>query len=247
MSKRTEVWAHRGASGYAPENTIEAFRIAVEMKADGVELDVQLSKDGEIVVVHDEALERVSGIPVYVRDMAFAELKELNVSRHFSGFHPTRIPRLAEVLEELKGTGLKINIELKTGICFYPGIEEKTAELVKGMEMEKRVIFSSFNHKSAVKMKRLCSKSETGFLVSDVLVDAASYAKEYGADALHPACHHMQDEELIARCHENGIAVNLWTVNNCDEMKKYCIMGADAIITNYPDIARGVVNGLHFF
>lgn len=244
MKKKTEVWAHRGASGHVPENTIEAFRMAAEMRADGVELDVQLSKDGELVVIHDETLDRVSGELGYVRDMDFAELRKLNVSRPFPDFAPTRIPSLAEVLEELKGAGLKINIEIKNGIFFYPGIEEKTAELVKRIEMEERIIFSSFNHQSVMKMKSRCPKSETGFLVADVLVDAVSYAKEYGVDALHPPWHHAQDEGFIARCHESGLAVNLWTVNNHDDMEKYCLWGADAIITNYPDIARNVVKGI---
>lgn len=244
LGKRTKIWAHRGASGYAPENTIEAFRAAVEMKADGIELDVQLSKDGELVVIHDETLERVSGTFGYVRDLTLAELKELDVSCPIPRFLPTRIPTLGEVLEEMKGTKLKINIELKTGLYFYPGIEEKTARLVRRMEMEKKIIFSSFNHQSVMKIKSLCPKAKTAFLVSDVLVNAASYAKKNGVNALHPANHHMQDEGLIVRCHKKGIAVNIWTVNNRDDMKKYCLWGADAIITNYPDIAAEVVRSL---
>lgn len=240
--KRTKIWAHRGASGYAPENTMEAFRMAVEMKADGVELDVQLSRDGQLVVIHDERLDRVSGVPGSVRDLTLAQLRELNVSRPCPDFGPTRIPTLAEVLEEMKGTGLKVNIELKTGIYFYPGIEEKTAKLVASMELEKSVWFSSFNHLSVMKLQSLCPNARTAFLVSDVLVDSASYAKKYGVDALHPAVWHMQDEALIARCHEKGIAVNLWTVNDRDDMKKFCLWGADAIITNYPDVGREAVD-----
>ena len=244
IGKRTKIWAHRGASGYAPENTMEAFRMAVEMGADGVELDVQLSKDGELVVIHDETLERVSGVAGYVKDMTLAELRALNVSGSFPNFCPTQIPTLAKVLEELKGSGLEVNIELKTGVYFYPGIEEKAAELVKRMEMEKRVWFSSFNHQSVMKLKEFCPKAKTAFLLADVLVNAISYAKKYGVDALHPAYWHMQDIDFIDRCHKKGIAVNLWTINHRSDMKKYCLCGADAIITNYPDIAREVVGSL---
>ncbi len=241
MSRKTKIWAHRGASGYAPENTIEAFRMAAKMDADGVEFDVQLTKDGELVVIHDEMLERVSGAAGYVKDMTLAQLKELNVSRPFPNFHPTQIPTLAEVLEELKASRLEINIELKTGIYFYPGIEEKTASLIKHMEMENRVWFSSFNHQSVMKLKSLCPKAKTAFLLSDVLVDAVSYAKQHGVDALHPFYCHMQEEGFIRRCHKEGIAVNLWTVNRRHDMEKYCLLGADAIITNYPDTAWEVL------
>lgn len=241
MGKRTEVWAHRGASAYAPENTIEAFRMAAEMDADGVELDIQLSRDGELVVIHDETLDRVSGMARNVRDLTLSQLKELDVSRPIPGFHTVRIPTLSEVLEELRNTSLEINIECKTGICFYPGLEEKAVELIKCMNMTKRILFSSFNHQSVMKIKALCPKVKTGFLIGDVMVDAASYAEKYGVNALHPACYHMQDAELIARCHKKGIAVNLWTVNEREDMRRYCLAGADAIITNYPDIAKEVV------
>lgn len=244
MSKRTKVWAHRGASGYAPENTIEAFRLAAEMGADGVELDIQLSKDGELVVIHDENLERVSGVDRNVRDLTLSQLKELDVSRPIPDFRTVRIPTLSEVLEELKNTKLKINIECKTGIYFYPGLEEKAVKLVKHMDMTKRIWFSSFNHQSVMTIKSLCPKAKTGFLIADVMVDAASYAKKHGVNALHPSCYHMQDKELLARCHKKGIAVNLWTVDDREDMRRYCLEGVDAIITDYPDIAKEVVRSL---
>ena len=117
-----KVWAHRGASAYAPENTISAFRKAAEMKADGVELDIQLSKDGELVVIHDETVDRVSDRKGFVRDFTLRELQEIDVSRPIPGFGFERIPTLSEVLEELKPTGMTVNIECKTGIFFYPGL-----------------------------------------------------------------------------------------------------------------------------
>ncbi len=134
MSK-TKVWAHRGASGYVPENTIEAFRKAAEMGADGVELDIQLSNDGELVVIHDESVDRVSDGSGWVRDYTLAELKILDVGKPIPGYGVARIPTLAEVLEELKPTDMTINIECKTGIYFYPGLEEKMEKLVKSMGM----------------------------------------------------------------------------------------------------------------
>lgn len=214
---KTEVWAHRGASGYAPENTIEAFRMAAQLNADGVELDVQLTKDGELVVVHDERVDRVSDRVGYVKDYT---------------------------LEELRPTGMKINIECKTGIFFYPGLEEKMVKLVEDMKMTDRIWCSSFNHESVLKVKQLCPAMKTGFLIADVIVNVADYSKRCGVDALHPALYHMQDESLIRKCRENGLAVHVWTVNETEDMKKLCRAGVEAIITNFPDNARNVVDSL---
>ncbi len=242
--KKVEVWAHRGASGYAPENTIEAFRKAVEMRADGVELDVQMSKDGELVVIHDETLDRVSDVSGNVRDMTLAQLKEVDVGKPFPGYPTVRIPTLREVMEELKPTGLTINIECKTGLFFYPGLEEKLNELIGKMNMEEKIWISSFNHRSVLRMKALRPELKTGFLVQDVLADAAGYAKYYGVEALHPACYHMQEEGLIERCKEQGVAVHLWTVNDREWMERFARAGVDALITNYPDQAREVIDRL---
>ena len=240
----TEIWAHRVASGYAPENTIPSFAKAVEMKADGVELDVQLSKDGELVVIHDETVDRVSDRRGYVKDFTVQELKLMDVSRPVPGFGTVRIPTLAEVLEELKPSGMTINIECKTGIFFYPGLEEKMVKLVKDMNMTDKIWCSSFNHESVLKVKQLCPEMKTGFLVSDVIIDVADYVKQNGVIALHPALYHMQDKELISKCKRKGIAVHVWTVNDRQDMRRLCLEEADSIITNYPDIARNVVDSL---
>ena len=237
-----KVWAHRGASGYAPENTISAFKKASQMNADGVELDIQLSKDGELVVIHDETVDRVSDRKGFVKDYTLRELREIDVSRPMPGFGFERIPKLSEVLEELKPTGMTINIECKTGVFFYPGIEEKMIKLLKDMKMTDRIWCSSFNHESVKKVKRLCPEMKTGFLIGDVIIDVADYARKNGAMALHPALYHMQDEGLIDRCKKNGLAVHVWTVNDSKDMETLCKAGVDALITNYPDIARKVVD-----
>lgn len=111
----TEVWAHRGASGYAPENTLEAFALAAEMEADGVELDVQMSRDGYLVVVHDERIDRVSNGSGFIRDFTLEELKGFLFNKTHPEYKDARIPTLREVYELLKDTPLKINVELKNG------------------------------------------------------------------------------------------------------------------------------------
>ena len=240
---KTQVWAHRGASAYAPENTLEAFRLAAEMGADGVELDVQLSRDKELVVAHDETIDRVSSGTGYIKDYTLAQLKGFSFNRLFPAFKDARIPTLKEVYELLKPTGLTVNVELKTGIILYPDIEKKVLALTAFMGMEDRVIYSSFCHPSLVKIKELDGNSRTGLLYSDGWIDAASYGRHtVGADALHPALYHLQDLSLIPSARRQGLAVNVWTVNEEQHMEMLVQQGVDAIITNRPDLCRSVVD-----
>lgn len=115
---KTKVWAHRGASAYAPENTLEAFQLAVDQKADGVELDVQMTKDGKLVVIHDETIDRTSDGHGRVMDHTLSELKKMKFNRTHPEYADATIPTLAEVYELLKPAGLEINVEIKTGIIF---------------------------------------------------------------------------------------------------------------------------------
>ena len=120
----TKIYAHRGASGYAPENTLEAFYIAMQQGADGIELDVQLTKDGEVVVIHDETINRVSNGKGKVMDYTLAELKQFSFHNHMDMYKNVRIPTLQEVLDLVKPGKMEVNIELKTGIFFKIGIPE---------------------------------------------------------------------------------------------------------------------------
>lgn len=155
-SKKIKVWAHRGASGYAPENTMDAFRKAIEMKADGIELDVNLTKDGEVVVIHDEVLDRVSDGTGRVQDFTCNELKKFNFNKIHPEYEKEEIPTLEEVYQLIKPTDLTINVEMKTGNTFYPGMEDKVLELTKKYDMMDRIIVSSFNHYTIRSMKEKC-------------------------------------------------------------------------------------------
>lgn len=241
--KKTQVWAHRGASAYAPENTLEAFALAVEQGADGVELDVQMTRDGELVVAHDETVDRVSNGSGYIKDYTLDELKKLRFNRLFPEYEAAVIPTLREVYELLKPTGLVVNAELKTGIIQYEGIEEKVLRLAAEMGMKDRVIYSSFYHPALVALKALDASVRTGLLYSDGWIDVASYGKNtVRADALHPALYHMQDKELIPSARAHGLALHVWTVNDGDYMKMLAEQGIEAIITNRPDVCRSVVD-----
>lgn len=236
----TKIWAHRGASGYAPENTLEAFALAVEQEADGVELDIQLTKDQRLVVIHDETLDRVSERHGYVKDFEWKELCKIPVNRTIPEYKEVFIPTLEDVYQLLKSSGLTVNVELKTGVIWYPQIEEKVLALTKEMGMLEQVIFSSFNHISIKKIKEIEPKAKTGILYSDVLYQAAEYSRKVEADALHPVFYHRYIETVWKEYQKAQIPLHIWTVNTEKEMNDLIGEGVEAIITNYPDKARMV-------
>lgn len=235
------VWAHRGASGYCPENTLPAFSRAVELGADSVELDVQLTRDGELVVCHDERVNRTSSGSGWIKDMTLEELKALDFSCGQEAFAGVRIPTMRQVFDLLAATNLTVNIELKTGIVFYPGIEEKVLALTEECGFWDRVIFSSFNHYTIRHMRELAPHARLGFLYADGIIDMPDYAKKYGIDALHPALYNLQFPGFMEECKKRDLAVHVWTVNEEDHMRMCCRAGVDAIISNYPDRVNKVI------
>ena len=234
---RTLVWAHRGASGYAPENTLPAFRRAIELGADGIELDVQLTRDGQIVVIHDEQVGRVSNGKGWVKDLTLDQLKKLDFGRQFSGFEGTRIPTLEEVYTLFRPTSMTINVELKTGVISYPELERRVVELTHRMGMENQVLYSSFNHYSCRKLRELDGDAYIGFLYADGYMGIAGYCRENGGNALHPALYNIRYPDYMKEAAENGLDVNVWTVNEKSHIRSCIDAGVNAVITNYPDRA----------
>ncbi|MCL2812283.1 MAG: glycerophosphodiester phosphodiesterase [Clostridia bacterium] len=236
---KVEVWAHRGASGYAPENTMEAFALAISQGADGIELDVHLSADGHVVVIHDETVDHVSDGFGRVIDLTLAALKTLNVHKLKPRYaNICRIPTLEEVLRLVTPTGLALNIELKNNVEPYPGLEEKCVELVKHAGMSGRVWFSSFNHQSLGRLKAIDSSLRCGALYGKAPPDILASARSLGIEALHP--HHgtlRNGEALVAACHADGLRVHAWTVNNPRTVRTMARSHVDAVITDYPDKA----------
>lgn len=240
----TKIFAHRGASAYAPENTVEAFALAMEQGADGIELDVQMTKDDQVVVIHDETIDRVSDGTGAVRDYTLEELKKFHFSNHMENYGNAVIPTLKEVLDLIKSSNMLLNIELKTGIYWYPNLEEKTMELVKEAGMEDRVIYSSFNHYSIKKILELNPHAECAFLYSDVILNVDKYAKNAGVCGLHPAVYHLKMAEFLKEYQESGLKVRVWTVNKKEDMEKFIKADLEAVITNYPDKALEIRNVL---
>ena len=237
----TTIQGHRGASAYYPENTLESFSAAIKMGADFIELDVHLSKDGQIVVAHDARLERVSNGTGYINDYTLEELKSLDFGKLFPGSPVCRIPTMAEVFSLIKPSALGINIELKTTERLYPELPEKLAALAREYAMEERVIYSSFNHYSLQQIKKIEPGARIGLLYELGMVDPWVYANYLGAYAIHPHYYVIAAlPETVARCHENGVKVNVWTVDDSDAVKMMLKCGVDSIISNKPDIACAV-------
>ena len=243
---KTKIYAHRGASGwdtkYAPENTMPAFEKAIEMGADGIELDVQLTKDGVIVICHDERIDRTSDGIGWLKDYTLKELREFSFSKTHPEYGDIKIPTLREFLEFMAPTGRGLNIELKTGVIYYDGLEEKTAAMVEEFGMNDRVIYSSFNHYSLKLLKHIIPKARIGLLMGQNFVDVPGYTTMMQAEAVHPNYQHI-DKAYIDNCHDNGIKVNTWTIDPIVDLKRFCEYGVDIIITDCPDNGRKIADG----
>ncbi len=237
----TKIWAHRGASGYRPENTLPSFQYAMDLQADGVELDIQLTKDGQIVVCHDEMLDRTSNAKGFLKDYTLEELKSFDFSYQNPELGKVTIPTMKEVFELLKPSNLIINIELKTGVFDYEGIEEKIVQLTHEEGFEDRVIYSSFNHYSILKIQQLDSNANTAFLYCDGTIDIPTYGNKYHVDALHPDFCNLRYPNFMEDCKKYHLDVNVWTVNTEDIAKMCLSYGVNSIITNYPDKMRKIV------
>ncbi len=233
----TQIWAHRGASTIFLENTLQAFEEAIRQGAEGIELDVQLSKDGEIIVFHDESLARLSNRKDFVRDLTARELQEISLvhpqNRHLKG----KIPLLADVLAIVKESPLLLNIELKNSYYLYEGLESKVIRLIKDFQMEEQVVLSSFNHGSIRKLAEYMPREKLGILSANLAYRPWDYVDRCGAGLYHPMLNNLYNQELVPECHARKIKVNMWTLDEPLYIKAALQAGVDAIITNLPDQA----------
>lgn len=233
----TKIWAHRGASRQAPENTLPAFARAIELGADGIELDVQLSADGVPVVFHDFELDHLSDGQGLLRDRTLAELRQLNFNRRFPEQGFVTLPTLAEVLALLQPTRLELNIEIKSGQVLYPGLEAKVLELVAAAGMRDRVWYSSFNHYALIQVRALDPQARCGILFDNILFQPWRYARQIGMQALHPHHRMLAIPGLVRASHAAGLAVHAWTADRPEDIRQALQLGVDAVITNVPDTA----------
>jgi glycerophosphoryl diester phosphodiesterase len=236
-------FAHRGASYEAPSNTLVAFLLAVELGADGIELDVHLSKDGEVVVIHDFTLEATTDGRGRVQDKTLAELKDLDAGAWFDPtFAGQRIPTLQAVIDAV-GERLLLNIELKTTSIRDDGLALAVVRAIEENHLLGRVVVSSFNPLAIWRVKRLNPWIPTGFLYASGMSfwlrwPWLGYLLQ--PDALHPH-HSLVDNRYVRWAKTRGYRLHVWTADDPGDMWRLMRMGVDLIITNRPDLLRRVL------
>ncbi len=233
---RTQITAHRGASSSAPENTMYAFRSAAESGADYIELDVQLTSDGQLVVFHDEKLDRVTDGKGKLKDHTYAELQQLSAGVKFGGeFADAKIPLLSEVFEELGGNIL-YNVEIKD----YGGTDltvAKTVETIEEFGLENSCYITSFSYSVLKKVKSVSPDIKTGLIAN---TSASSINKSKYIDALSMN-HLFVNSSVVNNAHQNGKRIFVWTVDNTNDIQRMSALGVDNIITNRPAKAAELV------
>lgn len=235
------VLAHRGYSGMYPENTMLAFRKAVEAGTDGIEMDVHLTRDGVLVVHHDEYVDRTTDGTGRICDLTYSELRELNAAAHWNGkfgFQP--IPSFEEYCEWASEHMVFTNVEIKTDNTYYPDIEQLVWDMICQFRMQSRVLFSSFNHITLMNLHKIAPNADVGALVLEdgmVRVRPGDFCKASGFQAWHPSAAILNDEN-VANCKAAGIAVNVWTVNDMLTLEKLHAWDCDTVMTNFPGIAK---------
>jgi glycerophosphoryl diester phosphodiesterase len=239
------VTAHRGFSGQAPENTPAAFQAAIAAGADMIELDVHLTRDNEVVVIHDDTLERTTNGKGHVAEKTLAKLKGLDAGSWFnSRFAAERIPTLAEVLEIARNRIL-VNIELKKGKNFPYTMEEladRTLAVVEKAGMTDQVLFSSFDPAAVNRIKEKAPRLPIALIVDKPW----EKPEDPGGGVRYTTLNcrtTVLDQENIRRAHTAGIRVHVWTVNTKEAMEKFIALGVDGIITNHPDSLIDLLRG----
>jgi glycerophosphoryl diester phosphodiesterase len=230
----TLVIAHRGASAYAPENTLAAFELAVEQRADMIEIDVQRSVDGELVVFHDDTTERWNGVATPVSSCSLAELRQLNIGGE-------RVPTLAETVAFARKTGIALNVELKQA-----DIGAQCIAILQDGDLLASTVISSFYEEALIELKRFAPRVQRGYLMGirtwrpDIRVRETwpfFALRRVDATAWHPAWQLPNLELLAPLARRAGYAVNIWTVDDIALMQQLAVRCATGIITNRPDVA----------
>lgn len=236
---RPTIFAHRGASAHAPENTLAAFELAIQHGAPALELDAMLTSDRQVVVIHDATVDRTTDGTGQVRQMSLAALKELDAGSKFdSAFKGEQIPTLAEVFETV-GMRIFINIEIKNYASPLDDLPSHIATLVQKYNLAEHILFSSFNPLALLKMRRLLPQVPRGLLIFHG--SAGTWARgwlgrRFPCQALHPDLRDVTPA-FIANTHHAGRRMHVYTVNQPDEIKRLFGWGVDGIFTDDPQLA----------
>jgi len=244
-SKFPLIIAHRGASAKAPENTLTAFKLALEMGADGIELDVMLTKDEELVVIHDDTVDRTTNGSGRVSEFSYNTLRDLDAGTAYSPeFQGEHLPTLAEVFEQFGGKML-INIELKNYASPFDPLTERVIDLIEGFNLVDSTMLSSFNPFNLSKAFKKNPTITRGLLTFPKALGSllrGPLGRIFPYDALHPYYSDVT-ERMIKKMHRIGRQVNVWTVDDPVELRLLASMGVDMIICNDPWSARQAIEG----
>ena len=233
--KYSLVLGHRGAMGIAPENTIVGIKIALDIHVDMFEIDVHLSRDKKLIIIHDEKVDRTTDGTGYISNLKSKYIRSLDAGIKFSKkFKGLRVPFLEEVFDLMKNTDARLNLEIKNGPVFYKGIEDHIIELIDSYDYYDRVLVSSFDHHTLKKIKQINKRVDTAILYGSNLYDLEKYIELLEVSAVHPH-YFWATRDLTKKMHNMDIAVNTWILNEKEDFKKFSRMGIDSIGTNYPD------------
>jgi len=239
---KPKVIAHRGGRRWAPENTMEAFRMSLSAGVDGIELDIHRCATGELVVIHDDDVNRTTNGVGNVQEISWAELQRLDAGSWFDPrFSKERIPALRDVLDLIAGK-IVLNIEVKNTPVDYPDIEEDLLQMLENYPKE-TVIISSFDHKLMQKFAKLDSSLNLALLADGLFIDVNAYAKQMNAKFWHP-CFGSLREDAVEEAHHGGMQINAWTVNAPRDWTQAIKMGLDGIVTDDPEGLISYLNRL---
>lgn len=231
-----QLIAHRGASDRAPENTLEAFRRALALGAKAVEFDVHQSRDGRLVVLHDDDLRRTAGLGRKVVDMSFRELRLREAGSWFGeSFRGEKVPSLEEVLDLCLGKA-ELHVEIKHGSALYPGIEKRLVGLIRKRRALATTLVSSFDHQALALARRLEPRLRLGYLLgSTPLVGAYRDMDRLKAETLNLSLRQARPA-IVKECHRRGLRVLVYTVNSRRELARLDKMGVDGVFSNDPEL-----------
>lgn len=231
--------AHRGLAGLYPENTRLSFEKALDFTPDAMEIDVQMTKDGKLVVFHDEELGRMTkGVKGWLKDYTYEELCQLEIGGDFD-VPPQRILTLDEYFDLVDSSDIKTFVELKNSFIVYSGLEEKTLEVITNHHQREKCIVYSANHFSVMDFKAMAPDIEVCFPFDNWIFDRGHYCEKYGVTMTIPYYLSLTKQD-IDDFHEHGVSVYPWTIDDPVKMKAMLKMGADGMLTNRIDLLNEI-------
>ncbi len=229
------LYGHRGSRGLSPENTIPSFRLGISYGIDGIELDVHLSKDNKLIVMHDETVDRTTDGHGKIHDMSYEQIKALDAGVKFgSQWKGTRVPLLGEVFDEF-GSSILYKVEIKHSSKVYPDIERILLEEIDRHSLKDRVQIISFDFDSLKNVRDLDKGIELGIIIFGKPDWFTGIARNLNAKWIQ-AFYGLVFPEDVNTIHKNGMKIGVWTPDSEDEIKEYCSMGVDDITSDLPNL-----------